>query len=192
MAEPGPMTAADFEARYRRDPDPWAYTSSAYERDKYAATLEACGEGPFTAALELGGSIGVFSTLLAFRCRSLVTIDASVTAVTVARRRLARRRSVTVIAGTIPQDIPRREYDLVVASEILYYLTGSQLDDTLDVVRDCTRAGARLVAVHWRPAGPDRPLDAATVHDRLRGLPWLARVAADETGDYLLDVLERR
>jgi SAM-dependent methyltransferase len=186
------MTAADFEARYRRDPDPWAYTTSAYERDKYAATLGACGEGPFAAALELGASIGVFSTLLAPRCRSLVTVDASETAVSSARRRLAGRQSVTTIIGAIPQDIPRRDYDLVVASEILYYLTGSRLDATLEMVRDCTRPGARLVAVHWRPPGPDRPLDAVTVHDRLRRLPWLATVMAGGTGEYLLDVLERR
>jgi SAM-dependent methyltransferase len=186
------MTATDFEARYRRDPDPWAYTTSAYERHKYAATLEACGTGPFAAALELGASIGMFSTLLAPRCRALVTIDGSVTAVTAARGRLAGRQSVTTLIGTIPQDIPRQDYDLVVASEILYYLTASQLDATLDVVRDCTRPGARLVAVHWRPPGPDRPLDAATVHDRLGRLPWLAMVAASGTGEYLLDVLERR
>ncbi|HWE09785.1 MAG TPA: SAM-dependent methyltransferase [Solirubrobacteraceae bacterium] len=186
------MTAAEFEARYRRDADPWAYTTSAYERDKYAATLRACGEGPFAAALELGGSIGVFSALLAPRCRSLVTIDASETAVADARRRLAGRESVTTIAGTIPQDIPARDYDLVVASEILYYLTASQLDATLDVMRDCTRPGARLAAVHWRPSGPDRPFDAAAVHDRLRRLPWLSPVAAGGTEEYLLDVLERR
>jgi cyclopropane fatty-acyl-phospholipid synthase-like methyltransferase len=186
------MTPGDFEARYRRDPDPWAYTSSAYERDKYAATVEACGEGPFAAALELGGSIGVFSALLAPRCRSLVTIDASATAVTAARRRLAGQQAVTAIAGTIPQDVPRRDYDLVVASEILYYLSAPQLAETLDVVRACTRPGARLVAVHWRSPGPDRPMTAAAVHHRLTRLPWLATVAAAGTGEYLLDVLERR
>ena len=186
------MTPADFEARYRGDADPWAYLSSAYERDKYAATLQACGCGPFAAALELGGSIGVFSTLLAPRCRSLVTIDASETAVTAARRRLSGQQAVTTIVGMIPRDVPRRDYDLVVASEILYYLTAPQLADTLDVVHACTRPGARLVAVHWRPAGADRPLTAAAVRDELRRRPWLASVAAAGTGDYLLDVLERR
>ena len=70
---------AEFEALYRADPDPWGYTHSAYERDKYAATLEACGPGPFAHALELGGSIGVFSALLAPRCRALTTIDAAPT-----------------------------------------------------------------------------------------------------------------
>src|SRR5579859_4769288 len=65
----GAMSAAQFEARYRADPDPWGYTSSPYEREKYRATLSACGGGPFEHGLELGGSIGVFSELLAPRCR---------------------------------------------------------------------------------------------------------------------------
>src|ERR1700685_3329297 len=67
------MSAADFEALYQADPDPWGYTRSAYEREKYQATLAACGPGPFAHALELGGSIGVFSELLAPRCQSLIT-----------------------------------------------------------------------------------------------------------------------
>jgi Nodulation protein S (NodS) len=67
------MSATDFEARYRADPDPWGYTGSDYERSKYAATLAACGDGPFAHALELGGSIGVFSALLAPCCGARCT-----------------------------------------------------------------------------------------------------------------------
>ena len=83
-----PMKQAEFEHRYEQDADPWGYRSSPYERLKYAATLEACGPGPFRAALELGGSIGDFSALLAPRCRALTTIDFSPTAVDAARREL--------------------------------------------------------------------------------------------------------
>ncbi len=191
MDPAGQMTAADFEARYRRETDPWGYETSAYEREKYAATLAACGDGPFACALELGSSIGVFSALLAPRCRSLVTIDGSKTAVARARRRLAGQ-AVASLAGRIPADLPRREFDLVVASEILYYLTSRELDDTLEVVRECLTAGGRMVAVHWRPPGPERPLSADQVHDRLRRLPWLVPVTASGTADYLLDALERR
>jgi len=191
MRSAGQMTAADFEARYLREGDPWGYETSPYERAKYAATLEACGDGPFASALELGGSIGVFSALLAPRCRSLVTIDGSQTAVAAARRRLAGRQAITTVVGMIPSDIPRRGYDLVVASEILYYLSPPDLEDTLEVLREGLVAGGRLVAVHWRPAGPERPLDAAGVHDGLRRLSWLAVVTGAQTDDYLLDVLER-
>ncbi len=186
------MRQADFEARYRCDPDPWDYTTSEYERDKYAATLAACGRPPFGSALELGSSIGVFSLLLAPLCRSLVTVDGAPTAVADARRRLATYDSVTTILGTIPEAIPRRAYDLVVASEILYYLEPDELSGTLGVLREEMRPGARLVAVHWRPSGPERPFDADQVHALVRRQAWLAPVASEAAADYLLDVLERR
>ena len=186
------MTQRDFEERYRDNPDPWSYTSSDYEREKYAATLAACGTPPFDSGLELGSSIGVFSAMLAPHCRSLVAIDSAPTAVQAARERLAGRDSVRTILGEIPEAIPRRSYDLVVASEILYYLEPAALGGTLAMLSECMRRGARLVAVHWRPPGAERPFDAAEVHSLLRRQTWLAQVSADCTPDYLLDVLERR
>lgn len=186
------LSTADFEARYRADPDPWSYTTSPYERAKYAATLAACGDGPFAAAIELGASIGVFSALLAPRCEALVTIDAAPTAVAAARARLRDAPQVDVRLGAIPADIPRRDYDLVVSSEILYYLQPDPLAQTLEVLRRCTAPGARWVAVHWRPPGPERPHDAAGVHARLRSQPWLTVLSSGHTDDYLLDVLQRR
>jgi protein-L-isoaspartate O-methyltransferase len=186
------MSPADFEALYRADPDPWGYTSSAYERDKYAATLDACGPGPFHSGLELGGSIGVFSALLAPRCDTLTTIDAAPSAVAAARRRLAGAVAVTTLVGTIPAAIPRRRYDLVVASEILYYLSPQALSDTLPLLSELMEPGARLVAVHWRSSGPDRPLTAVEVHEALRSQPWLQIMHSPNTDDYRLDVLERR
>ncbi|MGH2875069.1 MAG: class I SAM-dependent DNA methyltransferase [Solirubrobacteraceae bacterium] len=187
------MTVRQFEARYRADPDPWRYESSAYERDKYRATLDACGPGPFARALELGASIGVFSALLAPRCRELVTIDAAPTAVLAARRRLARGEgaSVRALIGVLPGAIPHTTFDLVVASEILYYLTPAALDGTLRRLHETMAPGARLVAVHWRPAGPERPFTAAEVHARLRAQPWLRHLADAHAAEYLLDVMER-
>jgi SAM-dependent methyltransferase len=186
------MTLSEFEARYRTDPDPWGYTTSAYERDKYAATLAACGPGPFAHALELGASIGVFTSLLAPRCRYLTTVDAAPTAVALARARLADAPGVQILEGAIPDAIPDGPYDLVVASEILYYLTAGELDATLDRLSEQTRPGARVVAVHWRPDGPERPLTADCVHATLRGQPWLQARRRADTDDYRLDVLERR
>jgi protein-L-isoaspartate O-methyltransferase len=183
--------AVDFEARYREDPDPWGYTSSAYERDKYAATLQACGEGPFDRALELGGSIGVFSAQLAPHCRTLTTIDAAPTAVAQATRRLDRHPQATAVLGQIPAEIPDGLFDLVVASEILYYLQPPQLSATLNRLETGLAAAGRLVAVHWRPPGPERPLTAAEVHEELRRQTWLAPMRRHATPDYLLDVLVR-
>lgn len=186
------MGRADFEARYQADPDPWSYETSVYERRKYDATLEACGEGPYHRALELGSSIGVFSARLARHCATLVTLDAAPSAVAAARRRLAGMPSVQVLSGAIPDAIPEAVYDLVVASEILYYLEPDELAATLQRLRGCLARNGRLVAVHWRPPGPERPFTAAEVHALLRRQEWLSPIRAAPTDEYLLDVLEHR
>jgi hypothetical protein len=186
------MNAADFEARYRADIDPWGYTHSAYEQAKYEATLRACGAGPFASALELAGSIGVFSEMLAPRCRRVATVDVAPTAVQAARARLATTPQVEVILGAIPDAVPDRSYDLVVASEILYYLCNEALAGTLARLELRMLPAARLVAVHWRQPGPERPRDAAAAHAILRAQPWLALLESAHTEDYLLDILVRR
>jgi cyclopropane fatty-acyl-phospholipid synthase-like methyltransferase len=185
------MTAEDFEARYRADPDPWGYLASEYERRKYAATLAACGPGPVACALELGGSIGVFSAMLAPRCARLVTVDVSPTAVAHARSRLAGHPAVEPIVGAIPAAVPQLPFDLVVASEILYYLSDQELAGTLSLLQGCMVAGARLVAVHWRPRGPERPRDAEQAHAALASERWLTQVERSGTDDYLLEVFRR-
>jgi hypothetical protein len=78
------------------------------------------------------------------------------------------------------------------ASEILYYLHEPLLWRTLDVLRELSLPGARWVAVHWRPDGPERPLGACQVHALLHGQDWLVGVGNAHTKDYLLDVLECR
>jgi Nodulation protein S (NodS) len=171
-----PMTLADFESRYRRDEDPWGYRSRAYELDKYRATLDACGPGPFSCALELGSSIGVFSAMLAPRCRHLTTIDGAPTAVHAAEQLLREQLNVRVLLGTIPDAIPAAPADLVVASEILYYLDQDALSATLASLSSVLASAGRLVAVHWRPTGPDRPVSAETVHRALRSLGGLNEI----------------
>ena len=186
------MTLTDFEALYRREPDPWGYETSAYEQAKYDATLAACGPGPFAHALELGASIGVLSARLAPRCRRLDTIDGAPSAVAVAQTRLGALSQVDVRLGTIPDELPAGPWDLVLASEILYYLAPAALDGTLAAIGAGTRPGARIVAVHWRTPGPERPFTADEVHRRLRAAAWARPLDDASTEDYLLDVVARR
>jgi protein-L-isoaspartate O-methyltransferase len=186
-----PMTLADFESLYRHDEDPWGYRSRAYELDKYGATLDACGPGPFSCALELGSSIGVFSAMLAPRCRHLTTIDGAPTAVHAAEQLLREQPNVQVLLGMIPDAIPAAPADLVVASEILYYLDQDALSVTLASLSSVLASAGRLVAVHWRPTGPDRPVSAETVHRALRSLGGLNEIDDRSTADYLLNVYER-
>jgi hypothetical protein len=60
---------AYFDTLYAADPDPWRFATSAYERDKYAASLAALPDPAYGSVLEIGCSIGVFTRQLAGRSR---------------------------------------------------------------------------------------------------------------------------
>jgi predicted TPR repeat methyltransferase len=155
------------------------------------AALEGCGLGPFRSALELGGAIGEFTERLAPRCERLTRIDVSATAAAMARRRLVDFPRVEVVRGAIPDAIPDRDYDLVVASEILYFLGADDFERTLATVRARLVPNGRFVAVHWRTEESDQVFAAGDLHARLRDDPWLEPVHAEQTRNYVLDVLER-
>ena len=74
-AETGPGVPADtptgrrpttldpdyFKGMYATEADPWRFATSAYERDKYAATLAALPRSHYVSGLDVGCSIGVFT-----------------------------------------------------------------------------------------------------------------------------------
>lgn len=191
------MTQADAEhseARLRADPDPWDVTTSPYEREKHDRTLDACGPGPFGRALELGAGTGVLSARLAERCAALCTFDLAATAVGPARDRLDGLEHVTVLEGTVPDDLPRDgTFDLVVASEVLCSLPDDAFRRTLDLLPRLMRPGARLVAVHWAGQAPDLQRSAGATHRALAsGLRRVELPAPPGTRGYLLDAFDVR
>lgn len=191
-----PFGPGDFEALWRSDADPWDFATSAYEQEKYARTLAACGPAPLGDVLEIASANGVFSALLAPHCASLTTLECAPSAVALARERLAAagHAGVDVREGLVPDDLPDAPagFDVVVASEVLYYLDRRTLDDAVDRLVALLRPGGRLVAVHWTPDAPDHVLPGRVPHEVLRARADLQRVAGEVADTYLLDVLALR
>jgi predicted TPR repeat methyltransferase len=183
---------AAFEERYRADPDPWGTLSDPSEQAKAAATLEACGNGPFERVCDLGTGIGVLAAALAPRSSALVALDAAPTAVTAAIRRLAPFPHARAQVAVVPRDLPTGRFDLVVASELLYYLTASDLEATLHWLDGALLPGGRLVAVHWTGSERDMRQSGHDVHAKLAGRDTLQHVHGERGDSYRLDVLERR
>ena len=156
-----------FERLYRASPDPWGYHSSSYERDKYRATLAALPDRPLELCLELGCSIGVFTRLLAPRCEHLVGIDFSRSALERAAEHLQGLGNVDLLRASFPEQTPPGSWDVVVCSEILYYLQPPVLDQAIVWIKAQLGYGASVLAVSWRGAGRDEPLRGDEVHDRL-------------------------
>lgn len=183
-----PQLLAEYERRFQEDPDPWAFETSTYEREKRATTLAACGAALHGRVLELGAANGVLAAELAPSARRLVAVEAVPAAVALARARLARWQHADVVEGCIPMAVPPGPFDLVVASEILYYLDDVSYALTLEQLPTWLAPDGRLVAVHWRTDGPERPRTADDVHADLAALPGLRSLLDAPTGDYLLTV----
>ena len=138
-----------FEALYRADPDPWQFRTSDYERGKYAATLGALTRPRYGRALEVGCSIGVFTTALAPRCDALLAIDGSDTALARARETCAALPQVRFEARIVPDGFPDGRFDLIVLSEVLYYLHASDLRRVAARCLDALAPGGELILCHW-------------------------------------------
>jgi SAM-dependent methyltransferase len=160
--------AADrFEQLYHKSPDPWGYRTSGYERDKYEATLAALPKRHHGLCLEVGCSIGVFTGLLAAHCEHVVAIDFSLSALQLAREHLTDVGNVDLLRASFPEEIPPGSWDLIVCSEVLYYLQKPALDEAVGWIEMQLAYGASVLAVSWRGVGREEPLLGDEVHDRL-------------------------
>jgi SAM-dependent methyltransferase len=168
MPEGTRVSAERFERLYAASPDPWDYTGSEYEREKYVATLAAIGPGTYGRVLEIGCSIGVFTELLAPRCERLVAVDFSASAIELARRRVGRLANVELVQASFPEDVHEGPWRTIVCSEVLYYLDRPTLESALRWLAGQLSDGASVVVVSWRGPGKTEPLRGDDVHDLLQ------------------------
>jgi protein-L-isoaspartate O-methyltransferase len=184
------LPPAYFDAMYAESGDPWGFTSRWYERRKYALTLAALPRERYRRGFEPGCSIGVLTALLATRCDSLLATDVAPAAVELATERLAAYDGVAVAELAVPQDWPEGSFDLIVLSEIGYYLSADDLELMLDRAVSSLEPGGTLAAVHWRHPVADYPLRGDDVHDLLATSPELHRLVRHEESDLILEVFE--
>ena len=142
--------AADyFDDLYRRDADPWRFGSSAYEAEKYKDTLALLSRDHYGAVLEVGCSIGVFTRMLAARSESVLAVDASDVALAAARSACADLPAVTLASCMVPTGFPDGRFDLIVLSEVLYYLTAADVARTASLCQEHLRPGGEMMLCHW-------------------------------------------
>ena len=142
------IDAAGFEAMFRDNIDPWDYSGSRFEAWKRGVLLHACGSRPRGRGLELACAIGETTRLLAPRCLRLLAVDSSATALAEAARRTASQRNVHLEHRLLPEEMPRGPFDLIVASEILYYLRPNDLRCLIERLYRALAPGGRVVVLH--------------------------------------------
>jgi SAM-dependent methyltransferase len=182
-----------FAKMYEADLDPWNFESSPYEKEKYLASLAALPLERYHQAFEIGGSIGVLTRMLADRCSRLLSIDMSPIAQQRARMRCADQSHVEFRIMQFPREAPGKTFDLIVLSEVGYYLSQRDLLIARDWIVNALQPGGHLLLVHWTPVVEDCPLTGDQVHDHFLAVTpaSLSRVFYARKTNYRIDVLAR-
>lgn len=122
-------------------------------------------------ALELGCGEGRWTAFTARMADRVMAIDISDLAIRRARAR--NLPNVEFRQGDLANsELPLENFDFVFCSEVLYYLTRDQLDDTVARIHAVLRPGGKLLLVHARALKDDekglhlKEFGARTIHDR--------------------------
>jgi LmbE family N-acetylglucosaminyl deacetylase len=165
--------------------DPWRLDASEYEKRRLALTLACLGRPHYQSVLEIGCATGQLSVRLRERAERVIGMDASDVALRVAR---ARTDAVDWLLGAAPADIPVADFDLIVLSEIAYFLTGPELLATLRAVRRQLRPRGEILIANWSAATQNIPLDGPTVHDQAAAVLDLPLRARYQDADLVIQV----
>lgn len=188
FVEPTTLPAEYFDDLYERHDDPWGFATRWYERRKRAITMAALPEERYASVLEIGCSLGLLTLDLAERADRLLAVDISDAAVSRARERVTKHPNVTVEQRNVAESYPNDRYDLVVLSEVGYYLDPPALEALLAEVADSVTVEGTVVLCHWRHPVSDYPLSGDEVHAAMGMQSKLIRISHHEEKDFILDV----
>lgn len=175
-----------FDSLYADSEDPWDYRHRWYEARKRDLTLAMLPHQRYAQGYEPGCSTGELSRRLADRCDRLLVSDGNASAVATASERLADQGHVEVRHLLLPGAWPQGTFDLIVISEIGYYLGTDGLDTLLSQAQRALVPGGVLLGCHWRHPIEGCALTGDQVHARMAALPGLHRLSQLEEADFVL------
>lgn len=165
-----------LEQVHQQAEDPWGVDTRWFEERKRDLVLACLPAARYAAAWEAGCSTGGLAQALLERCDSVVGTDSSGTAVAAARARFESEPRARIVEQDVTVAWPAASYDLVVLSEVGYFLSPRDLDRFAEIVEVSLRPEGVLVLCHWRHPIEGWPLDGADVGVRLAARPgWSAQ-----------------
>lgn len=190
-----------FETIFTQQRDPWQYTSP-YEQIKYAQSLALLPERPFARALEIGCAEGHFTAQLAHRVEQLQAVDIAEHALAHAAERCRGLDNVTFTLLDLRQDALPQGMDLIVCSEIFYYLDDvPALRQTADRLSAALGDEGYLLTAHAHVTKDDpnasgftwkMPFGAKTISDVLQATPGLTLRKEVQTPLYRVQLYQKR
>jgi 2-polyprenyl-3-methyl-5-hydroxy-6-metoxy-1,4-benzoquinol methylase len=177
-----------FQAMYQEKEDPWDFAASPYEQAKYLRTMAVLQGRRFASGLEVGCSIGVLSRMLAARCACFLGVDIVEDPLAAARARCADYPWARFARTRVPEDWPGGRFDLIVLSEVLYFLCAADIDRCARLAHASLQAGGVVLLVNWLGRSDDPTTGEQAAGRFIASQPW--RILRQErTGTYRLDMI---
>lgn len=143
------LSADLFDLYYVVKKDPWNYRTCELEQRKYRDILSVLPNRALERVLEIGCAEGEFTRMLAPRVGSLLALDSSPTAL--GRARKLGLDSVDFRELNIARENPGGQFDLIIASEVLYYLgTREEIQAVAQRMLGWLKPGGHLLLCHMR------------------------------------------
>ncbi|MCD2166162.1 class I SAM-dependent methyltransferase [Comamonas koreensis] len=185
-----------FEQLYQNSPDPWAVKTAWYERRKRQVLLASLPREQYRYGFEPGCGNGETTMALLERCDQLIAADFAESAVLLCNARVQRedRRQLHLQKLQLPQEwpeVPAGGFDLLVVSELAYYLGDSDLALFSERCLASLAPGGHWLMCHWRHQAPDLQQTADTIHAQIGASAALKTVVEHRETDFLLEVWER-
>ena len=165
MSKKQTLTEKYFEDVYAANDDPWNFTTSEYEAEKYVETIKSLPREKYKNAFEIGCSIGVLTEKLAPKCEKLLSVDVSEKALKKAKERCKNLPQITFKKMSIPKQFPVKLFDLILISEVGYYLAPDDWKIASEKVFAHLSEKGQVALVHWLPPVHDYPQTGDEVHD---------------------------
>lgn len=196
-----PYGRSHFERIFAGRSDPWIYEHSDYERIKYEQTLQLLPPGPIRRALEVGCAEGHFTERLAPRVGTLLAADISELALERAAARCSGLDNIEFGQLDIVKDGLPGQFDLIVCSELLYYVGGiEQLEQVAEKLAAGLARGGYLLMAHANLVSDDAdqtgfdwglPFGARTIGETFAALKDLQLVREVRTPLYRVQLFRR-
>ena len=178
-----------FDRMYAGSADPWQLQNRWYEQRKFAITMALLPHPRYRHAYEPGCSVGVLTGLLAARCDHVTATDVAPAALDAARERLTDA-SVTLMRRSLDEPWPATDFDLIVLSEVGYYLEASTLREMLDREVSRLENPATVVAAHWRHSVEDYPMTGDQTNGVIAATEGLHRIGGYRDADVAIEVFD--
>lgn len=187
--------AAEYlHAMYAESDDPWQIGAGFYERRKREIVLACLPQQRFRSAFEPGCGTGELTLPLAERCDRVLATDLVPRAVQLARQRLgssydeAGGSGVEIRQLGIPDWPSDRRFDLVVLSELGYYVSPPDWRNAIGRMAETLLEPWTVVACHWMRPFAERLQSTDDIHAAIGERLPERRLLLLQDADFRLEV----